>query len=211
MAVLHRQEIKDRINRRDYDNRLLITPLLSVDQIGPGSVDIRLGSTIIVPRKTYVASQDVTEKKRIRQLEGRLYERIRLKYHTSFVLHPRQIILGGTLEYLSLPYDTCASVASRSSWGRLGLVVATASVIQPGFKGALTLELCNLSESPITLYPGLLVGQLVFYDVPSKAEKASYTGRYDCPTEAGLPLFHGGTSDKEMVFWREKPSDAGPD
>jgi len=201
----------------DWEQRLLITPLLSEDQIGPGSVDVRLGSSIVVPRKTYVGSQDVTERSRIRQLESRLYERITLKYHSKFILHPRQLILGATLEYIALPYTVCASVASRSSWGRLGLVIATASVVQPGFKGALTLELSNLSESPITLYPGLQIGQLVLYDVYSEAEKALYEGRYDCPTQAGLPLFHGSSTDKEMEFWREdmgrgsRPAGSGGD
>ncbi len=194
-----------RMAETDYEKKLLVTPLLTERQIGPASVDIRLGSSIIIPRKTYVDRQDVTDSSVIRQVEHRLYERARLKYKSRFMLHPNQLILGVTFEYLSLPFDIFAVIMSRSSWGRLGLVVATAAAVQPGYKGCLTLELVNLSESPISLYPGLPVGQLVFHDVPAKGAEAVYTGRYDCPTEAELPKFFSQDSDKELGFWGDVP------
>ena len=201
MGVLNRAEIKRRMSLTDYTEKLLVTPLLSLEQIGPASINIRLGSSIIIPKKTYVEKQDVTNGEMARQTEHRLYDRAHLRYHSRFMLHPNQLILGASFEYLSLPFDVFATIMSRSSWGRLGLVVAMAAAVQPGFKGCLTLELVNLSESPIALYPGLPVGQLVFQDVPSKAEKAVYDGRYDCPTEAELPKFFSRDSDRELVFW----------
>ena len=186
----------------DYQEKLVVTPLLSESQIGPASIDIRLGSSIVIPRRTFVGSHDVTDAKQARQVEKRIYDRCRLKYHSEFVLHPNQLILGTTLEYVSLPLKVFSQVASRSSWGRLGLVVATASIVQPGFKGCLTLELANLSDSPITLYPGLLVGQLVFYDVKmAQVNVTPYKGRYVCPTEAGLPQFFARNLDSDMAFW----------
>lgn len=205
MAILNGEEIRARIERTDYEKKLLITPLLDEAQIGPASVDIRLGSSLIISKKTYIESQDVTSQTLARQVERRVYERLRLKYNMKFVLHPNELILGVTFEYISLPADTFCTVASRSSWGRLGLVVATASAVQPGFKGCLTLELANLSESPIALYPGLPVGQLVFHDVPSKGAFTRYEGRYDCPTEADLPGFYSKHSDRELAFWGEQP------
>jgi dCTP deaminase len=204
MSVLNQSEIERLMSHTDYKQKLLVTPLLSRDQFGPASIDIRLGSSIIVPRRTFVGSHDVTDKKMVRQVERRLYDRIRLKYHSEFVLHPNQLILAVTLEYISLPFDIFCQVASRSSWGRLGLVVATAAIVQPGFKGCLTLELANLSDSPIALYPGLLVGQLVFMRVEAASGKALYQGRYDCPTEAGLPQFFAKDMDEEMRFWRHQ-------
>ena len=201
MSVLNKTEIEALIGHTDYRQKLLISPLLSSDQIGPASIDVRLGSSIIVPKRTFVGSHDVTDKRRVQQVERRLYDRVRLKYHSEFVLHPNQLVLAVTLEYISLPFDIFCQVASRSSWGRLGLVVATASIVQPGFKGCLTLELANLSDSPITLYPGLLVGQLVFMHVGIKGVAAPYHGRYDCPTEAGLPQFFAKNLDQEMEFW----------
>lgn len=206
MSILNRDELIFRIkNEKNYEKKLMVTPLLTEAQIGPASIDIRLGSSIVIPITTFVESQDVTFKKDIKQVEKRRYRRIRFKYHDKFVLHPNDLILGVTFEYVSLPKDLFCIISSRSSWGRLGLVIATASVVQPGFKGCLTLELANLSESPIALYPGLLIGQLVFYHVPSKPELgySLYTGRYDCPTEAGLPQFFHKELDEEMIFWRE--------
>lgn len=201
MGVLNQTEIKERMRRTDYKKKLLVTPLLREDQIGPASIDVRLGSSIIIPMKTYVGDQDVTRPDVVRQVEERLYDRRRLKYKSKFMLHPNQLILAVTLEFVSLPFDVACVIASRSSWGRLGLVVATAAMVQPGYKGCLTLELANLSESPIALYPGLPVGQLVFHDVPSKGGEVSYSGRYDCPTEAELPKFFSSETDRELSFW----------
>jgi dCTP deaminase len=205
MSVLSKTEIERRMSIAEYKDKLLITPLLSQSQIGPGSVDVRLGSSIVIPRRVFVGSHDVTDRGRVRQVERRLYDRVRLNYHSEFILHPNQLILAVTLEYVSLPFNVFCQVASRSSWGRLGLVVATAAVVQPGFKGCLTLELANLSDSPITLYPGLLVGQLVFFEVETPGGTAVYQGRYDCPTEAGLPQFFSKQLDDEMAFWGRLP------
>lgn len=202
MSVLSKVEIERRMGEADYSKKLLVTPLLSAGQIGTASVDIRLGSSIIVPKKTYLEKHDVTDGEMAKQMEHRLYDHVRLKYHSRFMLHPSQLILGVTFEYLSLPNDVFASIMSRSSWGRLGLVVATAAAVQPGFKGCLTLELVNVSESPIALYPGLPIGQLVFFDVPwPGAATVPYSGRYDCPTNAELPKFFTRDSDKELSFW----------
>ncbi len=203
MGILNREELKTRMQEQDYTKKLIVTPILSEKQIGPASIDIRLGSTIIIPKKTYVERQDITSRAAAQQVEKRLYERRSIKFNSKFMLHPNQLILGGTFEYLSLPFDVFCMIMSRSSWGRLGLVVATAAAVQPGFKGALTLELVNLSESPIALYPGLPIGQLVFIDVPAKGAKALYDGRYSCPTEPELPKFFNRQSDEELTFWGE--------
>ena len=206
MSVLNKLALQELMAGTDYKRKLVVTPILSEKQIGPGSIDVRLGSSIIVPRRTFVASHDVTDPQNVFHVEKRLYERVRLKYHSEFILHPNQLILAVTLEYVSLPVTICCQVASRSSWGRLGLVVATASVVQPGFKGCITLELANLSDSPVALYPGLLIGQLVFFEVKTgtSGKSTPYDGRYDCPTEAGAPQFFSQKLDNEMKFWVKK-------
>ncbi len=201
MSILNKANIEKYMKVSDYNKKLIVTPLLSYDQIGPASIDVRLGSSIIIPKKTYVEKQDVTDQSEIREIESRLYDRSRLKYHSRFMLHPGQLILGVTFEYISLPEELFGTIMSRSSWGRLGLVVATAAAVQPGYKGCLTLELVNLSESPIALYPGLPVGQLVLQEVQTAGAEASYEGRYECPTEAEVPKFFARKSDVEMEFW----------
>jgi dCTP deaminase len=206
LSILNGTDLKSRINEVDYQKKLIVTPLLNESQIGPASIDVRLGSSIVIPRKTYVEKQDVTDRNVISQVENRLYDRTSLRPQAKFMLHPNQLILGVTFEYLSLPFDLFAVIMSRSSWGRLGLVVATAAAVQPGYHGCLTLELVNLSESPIALYPGLTVGQLVFHTVEAKgATGVMYKGRYDCPTEAELPKFFSSGADDELMFWGDKP------
>jgi dCTP deaminase len=92
---------------------------------------------------------------------------------SAFVLHPGQFVLTATLEYISLPPDLVAYVVGRSSWGRLGLNIATATMVAPGFKGAITFEMVNLGTVPIALYPGTRIAQLVFHQL-SKAEAQQY-------------------------------------
>ena len=92
-------------------------------------------------------------------------EKYYVPFGYSFVLHPSQFVIGCTLEYVSLPEDVCALVVGRSSWGRLGLIIATASKVGPGFKGVLTLELVNLGNVPIFVYPASRIAQLVLYRV----------------------------------------------
>jgi dCTP deaminase len=100
-------------------------------------------------------------------------ERVVVPFGEELWLHPRHFILASTLEFLGLPNDLSAYVVGRSSWGRLGLVVATAVYVHPGFHGCLTLELVNEGDSPICLTPGSRVAQLAVHrlESPSTARK----------------------------------------
>jgi dCTP deaminase len=79
-----------------------------------------------------------------------------------------------------------AYVVGRSTWGRLGLIVATALGVHPGFSGALTLELRNLGETPLRIYPGQVVAQLFFHDVASPAGVGGGIGQYS-GSVSGVP------------------------
>lgn len=103
--------------------------------------------------------------------------------------------MGSTLEYISLPTKLSAYVLGRSSWGRLGLIIATATTVSPDFKGCITLELINLGEVPILLYPGVRIAQLVIHTVEGEGK---YKGRYSCPTG---PEFSRIYKDDELDFW----------
>ncbi len=99
-------------------------------------------------------------------------------------LHPDQFVLGATLEFIRLPATVGAYVLGRSSWGRIGLIVATAVMIQPGFTGAVTLELVNEGESPIALYPGSRIAQLAVHTLDHATEHGYDAGdpKYFAPT-----------------------------
>ncbi|MHC2185745.1 dCTP deaminase [Rathayibacter agropyri] len=100
-----------------------------------------------------------------------------------FILHPGEFVLGSTYEEVALPDDIAARLEGKSSLGRLGLLThSTAGFIDPGFTGHVTLELSNVATLPITLWPGMKIGQMCFFRLSSPAEKpygsAEYSSRY---------------------------------
>jgi len=89
-----------------------------------------------------------------------------------FILHPGEFVLGSTLERVRLADDIVSRVEGKSSLGRLGLLIhSTAGFIDPAWDGHITLELSNVNTIPITLYPGMRVGQLSFFPLSSAAER----------------------------------------
>ena len=89
----------------------------------------------------------------------------------AFVLHPGEFVLGSTYEVISLPDDIAGRLEGKSSLGRLGLLThSTAGFIDPGFSGHVTLELSNVANLPIRLWPGMKVGQLCLFRLSSPAE-----------------------------------------
>lgn len=88
-----------------------------------------------------------------------------------FVLHPGEFVLGSTFERVGLPDYLAGRLEGKSSLGRLGLLThSTAGFIDPGFSGHITLELSNVANLPITLWPGMKIGQLCLFQLTSPAE-----------------------------------------
>jgi dCTP deaminase len=145
---------------------LAITPLVDSDQIGDASVDLRLGPDFVVMRRsTAVAAFDPARVDEIAQRVRDYQDYLRRPPGSAFYLHPGEFAIARTLEYVTLPEGISAQVAGRSSWGRLGLVIQTAPLIQPSFRGTITLELANVGTVPIVLYVGLRIAQVMFFDV----------------------------------------------
>mgnify|MGYP003704019825 CR=1 FL=1 len=88
-----------------------------------------------------------------------------------FILHPGEFVLGSTFEQVTLPDDIAARLEGKSSLGRLGLLIhSTAGYVDPGWDGYLTLELSNVANLPITIYPGMKIGQISFFQLTTAAE-----------------------------------------
>lgn len=158
-AVLTREALKRRLHGKDGKADLVVTPILDDKQIGDGSIDVSLGTQFITNLRPNVGQIDPKEltSEHIRRFQ----KAVVVPFKEFSVLHPGGFLLGATLEFIALPTDLCGFVLSRSSYGRAGLLIATATYIHPGWKGCLTLELENLGEVPIVLRPGSYVGQLV--------------------------------------------------
>lgn len=183
MSVVSGKRLRDLLIA-DLKDRLVVSPLLDVnDQVreDQASIDIRLGFGFALVSAS--SSGVIDELQADVGLKRRLTNLYRLEYVPfggELVIHPHQFILAETLEFIRLPPTLAAYVIGRSTWGRLGLIVATAAGIHPGFSGTLTLELRNLGETPLTLHPGQPIGQLFFHTVEPPIEKVGpgqYSGR----------------------------------
>jgi len=161
-SVLSKNELLKRLNEVDSDKRIVITPLIDPKtQVGTGSIDVRLGSDFVLFKKNKYSSLDPLNGNY--ESMGEFQEKICVKMGDRIFIHPREFILGITLEYVKLPPDISAYITSRSTWGRLGLVIATATAIHPSYAGVITLEITNLGETPIPLYPSLRIAQIIFH------------------------------------------------
>lgn len=88
-----------------------------------------------------------------------------------FILHPGEFVLGSTLERIGVPDDLVGRLEGKSSLGRLGLLIhSTAGFVDAGFNGNITLELSNVANLPITVYPGMKIGQISFLRMTTKAD-----------------------------------------
>lgn len=194
MAVLRGKEVKERLFAAEGERRLYVTPLLEPEQQiddAAGAIDVRLGTTFIVGRRSGITAVDplgLGEPAASRPASDAAFERhydaVYVPVGQSFVLHPQQYALGSTLEYLKVPADLTAQVIGRSSWGRLGLIIATATIVHPGFSGVITLELSNVFDVPLVICPGVRIGQLLFETVGAEGEAVEAPrGRYSFTTE----------------------------
>lgn len=153
---------------RDRDSGLAITPLLGSDQVTEASVDLRLGPDLVVTRReTGVLAFDPARTSEMAAEIGDYQTYVRRPLGSAFYLHPNDFAIARSLEYVTLPENMSGQAMGRSSWGRLGLVIATATTVQPGFQGTITLELANLGNVPLVLYVGVRIAQLSLSESPA--------------------------------------------
>ena len=99
-----------------------------------------------------------------------------LRCSKKVVLKPKQYELVATLETVELGLNVTAYLHIRSSLAREG-VIGSFAVVDPGFRGQLTLNLHNVSDKEVTLREGERIVQIVFHRLGGAAEKG-YSGSY---------------------------------
>ncbi len=151
--------------------RIVVDPL-DEDCIQPSSIDLKLGRSFRVFRNHTLGHIDVK-----RDL-SELTTLVSIGADDEcFILHPGEFVLGATLEWVAVPDDLVARLEGKSSLGRLGLLIhSTAGFVDAGFRGQLTLELSNVANLPITLYPGMRIGQVSFQQMTTPAERPYGSG-----------------------------------
>jgi dCTP deaminase len=168
--ILSDRDIKKAL--KDGEIKISPTPDLKV-ALGTVSVDLKLGHDFLVYRTTSRPYIDVQDKESFNMLT----EKVSKKTGESFVIHPRDFVLGATLESIELPSTLAGRLEGKSSLGRLGLVIhSTAGKVDPGFKGHLVLEITNIGTVPIMLYPEMRICQLLFEQLSSPTTQV-YTER----------------------------------
>ena len=133
--------------------------------VQPSSIDVRLDRWFRVFQNHRYTHIDPSVQ------QDDLTELIEPDGDEPFVLHPGEFVLGSTLECVTLPDDLASRLEGKSSLGRLGLLThSTAGFIDPGFSGHVTLELSNVANLPIKLWPGMKIGQLCVIRMTSPAQ-----------------------------------------
>ena len=148
--------------------RVVVEPFEEA-MIQPSSVDVRLDKffRVFENHKYSVIDPSIEQSELTREVVADDGE--------AFILHPGEII--------TLPDDIAGRLEGKSSLGRLGLLThSTAGFIDPGFSGHITLELSNVANLPVKLFPGMKIGQLCLIKLSSPAEhpygSAIYASRY---------------------------------
>lgn len=137
-----------------------IEPFSAEDMLGPCSVDLHLldefrvfeVGRVIDPKEDNTNNQ-VTQ---LIETGGK-----------PFIIAPGQFILASTIEKVALSRGIAATLEGRSSIARLGIIVHAAGLINAGTglikPSRLTLEVSCQNSSPIRLYPGMKIVQMIFH------------------------------------------------
>ncbi len=146
------------------EGRIVIDPMMD-GAVQPSSVDLR------IDRYFRVFRNDTTPFIDPKQPQEDLTELVEVGDDNAFILHPGEFVLGSTLERVAVADDLVGRLEGKSSMGRLGLLIhSTAGFVDAGWDGHLTLELSNVANLPIALYPGMKIGQISFLQMTTPAE-----------------------------------------
>lgn len=166
MSILTKNTILEEMK----NGNITIEPFLE-DQVGPGSVDLHLGRALRVFKKRdkpFVVEEGS-------DIES-MTETVEVEPGNCFILKPGQTVLGITEEKISLASNIAGWIEGRSRFARMGLAIhITAGFIQPGTANQQVLEIMNLSPTPLTLYPGTRICQVIFERCEGEAR---YKGKY---------------------------------
>ncbi len=163
--------LSDRDLRKELESGRLVLDPWDAAMLQPSSVDVRLDRFFRVFQNSRYTHIDPA------QQQDDLTELVEVADGEAFLLHPGEFVLGSTLEHVTLGDDLASRLEGKSSLGRLGLLIhSTAGYVDPGFEGHLTLELSNVANLPITIYPGMKIGQISFLRMTSPAEHPYGTG-----------------------------------
>ncbi|WP_329176379.1 MULTISPECIES: dCTP deaminase [unclassified Streptomyces] len=169
--------LSDKDIRTEIDNGRVRVDPFEPSMVQPSSIDVRLDRFFrVFENHRYPHIDPAVEQPDLTRM-------VEPEGGDAFVLHPGEFVLASTYEVITLPDDVASRLEGKSSLGRLGLLThSTAGFIDPGFSGHVTLELSNVANLPIKLWPGMKIGQLCLFRLTSPAEfpygSQQYGSRY---------------------------------
>lgn len=185
-GVLSKRSIEKRLRLPiERPDSLVITPLLlHPDPFDYDSVDLRLGCYFLIPQSPPAPFLDPTEQDSARHSHRKVHKPL----GSYLVVPPHQTVIGATLEFVKLPHDVSGQILTKSSVARTFLLIETAPWVHPLYRGCLTLEIANVSNTPQVLYPGFHIGQLILIGNNEPADdKQPLSAAYVGPIEPETP------------------------
>ena len=169
----------------DDTEGVVITPMPWIKDWDRDAVNLRLGNHFLLPQSPPPPS--------IVLENGLRPSRVHVPWGNFLTLPPHHTVLGSTLEFIKLPIDLSGQILTRSSIARTFVVIETAPWIHPGYRGCLTLEIANVSNTTVLLHPGIPIGQLLLLSVDLAEEErktpALLSGSYVGPIFPETPTF----------------------
>ncbi|GGY32420.1 dCTP deaminase [Bacterioplanes sanyensis] len=175
------------IEQRLSDNSIVIEPAPAPQAIAGISVDLRLDHRFRVFSNNSVTHLDLSgDRDQLeRDIDRIMSKEIEITDGNSLFIHPGELVLGATLEAVTVPDDLVGWLDGRSSLARLGLMVhVTAGRIDPGWDGQIVLEFYNNGKLPLALRPGMVICAMSFETLTSpairpynKRDDAKYRGQ----------------------------------
>jgi dCTP deaminase len=202
MAVLSKRRILERLQRAVTDpGSLVVTPLLKMEEaFDSDSIDLRLGFYFLLPKTPpelfFDPSSPISESS---------YTRVHVPTNGRLVIPAHQTVLGATLEFIKLPHDVSGQILTKSSIARMFMIIETAPWIHPYYRGCLTLEIANVSNTPVQIYPGMQIGQLILLETPDADVPAAIKSSYFGPVYPEPPRFKNILEDLASIGVRTTP------
>lgn len=183
MSVLSKSLIRDRLKLQIDDPLSFVVTPFPVDEkaLDADSLDLRLGHHFLFPR---LPAKELVD---TRSTKPRSDLSVHIPSDKTLVLPAHQTVLGVTLEFIKLPYDVSGQILTKSSIARSFLVIETAPWIHPNYRGCLTLEIANVSNSTLILHPGMPIGQLILISVDKPEKPKKLSGTYVGPIRPEAP------------------------
>src|SRR3989338_5373814 len=168
--ILSDRDIKKAIT----EGKIVINPLPNLAFcLGPCALDFKLGTIF----RVFEYNKHAVIDPRNKEIFGTISREITVPICEAFIIHPGELVVATTEEWLELSNDLIGRLEGRSSLGRIGVIVhSTAARFDPGWRGKPVLELGNLGRIPVALYPGMKICAFTFEQLSSPAE-VTYTTR----------------------------------